>query len=92
MDIQLLLSIGLNVPTLFYSTGGQQPHGPDANEPFLNAFSQLAQMQYPPLVVSTSYGDNELDLDIGHLNAVNAKFAVLGLRGVSVLFASGDGG
>lgn len=91
-DIQLLMGIAPGVPTYFISTGGRQPHGPDADEPFFAFFSALVNAQEAPLVVSTSYGDDELDLDMDYVVACNAKFQQSGLRGVSVLFASGDGG
>jgi len=92
MDVQLMMGIAANVPAIFWSTGGAEPHGPAADEPFLAFMSALLADESPPLVVSTSYGDDELDLDIGYINHANSQFQLAGLRGISLLFASGDGG
>ena len=45
-----------------------------------------------PWVHSASYGDTEDSLDAVYMNRVNAEFQKLGVRGLSVLFASGDSG
>ena len=92
MDVQLIMGIASGIPAYFLSTGGSEPHGPSADEPFLAFLSALLDMQSPPLAMSTSYGDNELDLDVSYLNQVNTKFQMAGVMGISLLFASGDGG
>lgn len=46
-----------------------------------------------PLVHSISFGEDETELEsVGYMNACNIEFQKLGLRGVSLLFASGDQG
>jgi tripeptidyl-peptidase-1 len=92
MDVQLIMGVASNVSAYFWSTAGSQPHGPSAGEPFLAFWTALVNAQAVPLVVSTSYGDDEFDLDLDYLNHVNAMFQAAALRGVSILFASGDGG
>jgi tripeptidyl-peptidase-1 len=92
MDVQLIMGVAPNVPAVFWSTGGAEIHGPNANEPFLAFMSALLGAQSPPLVVTTSYGDDELDLDVDYINQANSQFQLAGLRGISILFASGDGG
>jgi tripeptidyl-peptidase-1 len=92
MDVQLIMGVASNVSAVFWSTAGSQPHGPNANEPFLTFLSDMLSLSDPPLVVTTSYGDDELDLDIDYLNKVNQQFQIAGVRGISLLFASGDGG
>jgi len=93
MDVQLVMGIAANVPAIFWSTGGAEPHGPAADEPFLAFMSALLADESPPLVVSTSDGDDEqLDLDIGYINHATSQFQLAGLRGISLVFASGDGG
>jgi tripeptidyl-peptidase-1 len=39
-----------------------------------------------------SYGDDEPSVSVAYMQAVNTVFASLGLRGITVLFASGDDG
>ncbi len=41
---------------------------------------------------SVSYGDDEPSLKPAYMSAVNAYFAAMGARGVTLLFASGDSG
>jgi len=45
-----------------------------------------------PLVMSVSYGDDESSIDKDWSDRLNQEFQKLALRGVSVLFASGDDG
>ena len=39
-----------------------------------------------------SYGDHERTLSAEFMNRINLEFQKIGVRGVSVLFASGDDG
>ncbi|KAG5721923.1 hypothetical protein E4T56_gene14935, partial [Termitomyces sp. T112] len=45
-----------------------------------------------PLVISTSYGDDEQSVPKSFAIRACRCFAQLGLRGISLLFSSGDGG
>jgi tripeptidyl-peptidase I len=45
-----------------------------------------------PLVNSVSYGDDEDTIDYDWASRVDVEFQKLGVRGISVLFASGDSG
>ena len=46
-----------------------------------------------PMVQSVSYGNDEAQQSsVAYMDSVNVEFKKLGLRGVSILFASGDGG
>ena len=92
MDVQFIMGVASGVQATFWSTGGREPHGPQADEPFAAFMTDLLSDPSPPLVVSTSYGDDELDLDIEYCIKTNSQFQLAGLRGISVLFASGDGG
>ena len=95
LDIQYMISIGGNVSTQFWSTLGSQPGSdcPD-NEPFLSWLIDLAHTEddFLPWVISVSYGDDEDSVDIRYAARINIEFQKAGLRGVSILFASGDGG
>lgn len=59
----------------------------------------LSSMSQPPLVHSISWGTDEFqngtdegDSDIGYMQAINIQFMQAGVRGVSILAASGDSG
>jgi tripeptidyl-peptidase-1 len=45
-----------------------------------------------PQTISTSYGDDEQTVPFTYASRVCAGMAVLGARGVSILFSSGDYG
>lgn len=45
-----------------------------------------------PQSISTSYGEDEQTVPYSYATRVCAGMAALGARGVSVIFASGDGG
>ena len=72
-------------------TAGRQPKNPQ-NEPFLVWLSALANTTSPPLVISTSYGDDEPSVDYDYAQRVNTEFMKAGGRGISLLFSSGDSG
>lgn len=59
----------------------------------------LSSLSEPPLVHSISWGSDEFqngtdsgDSDIGYMQSVNVQFMKMGVRGVSILVASGDSG
>ena len=92
LDIQYITALtpGVNNITFWY-TAGRQPSNPD-NEPFLLWLSALANTTSPPLVISTSYGDDEPTVDYDYAVRVSTEFMKAGARGISLLFASGDSG
>lgn len=95
MDIQYLTAIGDNISTQFWSTLGRQPQSlSPTNEPFLEWLIQLSDMsdEEIPLTISVSYGDDEHTVNLDYARRVNIEFIKAGLRGISILFASGDGG
>ncbi|KAF9814027.1 hypothetical protein IEO21_05330 [Rhodonia placenta] len=90
LDIQYTVGIATNVSTIFISAG-EQNHDGDL-EGFLDMANYLLNEDSPPQVFTTSYGPNENDIPLDlSMNLCNA-YAQLGARGVSLLFASGDGG
>jgi len=59
----------------------------------------LSSLSQPPLVHSISWGSDEFqdgtdagDSDIGYMQSINVQFMKVGVRGVSILVASGDSG
>jgi tripeptidyl-peptidase I len=72
-------------------TDGSRPYD---NEPFLVWLTNLTALPAAalPTTISVSYGDNEDTVEYDYAARVAADFQALGLRGVSVMFSSGDGG
>ena len=54
--------------------------------------NRLIGQLYPPQTISIGYGEPELDLPVDYARALCDLFAGLGLRGVTVLAASGNDG
>ncbi len=83
LDTQYIFSVGSGVQTWFL-----------AQEQFdLLAWSWLVMnMTSPPAVLSVSWGGGESNYDLQHQHAANAEFAKMGLKGHTVLAASGDDG
>lgn len=98
LDVQTLIGIAWPTPFLGWSTGGDPPFVPDAdnpevdNEPYLTWVNYVLQQDFVPQVISNSYEDNEQTVPISYAKTVCSQFAQLGARGVSVIFGSGDGG
>jgi tripeptidyl-peptidase-1 len=93
-------AIGMTWPTNFmgYYTGGSPEMALDAdtlentNEPYLAWLDYVLEQDDLPQVISTSYADLERTVPYSLAKRVCDRFAQLGARGVSVIFASGDHG
>ncbi|KAH0836443.1 peptidase S8/S53 domain-containing protein [Lanmaoa asiatica] len=98
LDTQFAYGLTYPTPATFYSTGGSPPYIPDAvtptdtNEPYLNWLDYVSSQEYLPQTISTSYGDDEQTVPYTYATRVCGGFAALGVRGISLLFSSGDGG
>lgn len=88
LDIQYVMTMGAFVPTWFWSTGGLH----EGQEPFLEWIVNVSDTSNAPWVHSVSYGDDEDSLSVDYMRRINDEFGKLGLRGISILFASGDSG
>lgn len=88
LDVQYIMSMGANATTWFWSTAGYH----DKQEPFLVWMMDVANYSTIPQVMSVSYGDEEDTLSIDYMTRTNQEFQKQGLRGMSLLFASGDAG
>ncbi|PPQ63132.1 hypothetical protein CVT24_005772 [Panaeolus cyanescens] len=98
LDVQFAFGLSHPIPATFFSTAGRPPFDPsvkiptNTNEPYADWLDAVSAMKNPPLVVSTSYGDDEQTVPESYARRVCAGFAALGARGVSLIFSSGDGG
>jgi len=92
LDIQYIMAMAANVTTWFWSVPGMELA--TQQEPFLNWLMSVgdAEDQEGPLVHSVSYADQESAMPEWFKRRVNLEFVKLGLRGISVLIASGDTG
>lgn len=99
LDLQTIIGqVGQNVTVTSYSTGGSPPFQPDlntptnTNEPYLVWLDYILDQETLPQTITTSYGDDEQTVPLSYALAVCQELAQLGLRGVSLLFSSGDYG
>jgi len=88
LDIQYLMAMGGGVETWFWSTTGQVGE----NEPFLKWLSDLASAKDVPALFSISYADYEDTVDYSYAARVSQEFMRAGVRGITLISGSGDGG
>lgn len=99
LDAEYILSLSYPTSMTAYNVGGKPPYTPDAywgdmhsNEPYLDWLDYILTQDRIPLVMSSSYGDFEQTVPESYARKVCTLFAYLGLRGFSMLVASGDNG
>ncbi|XP_060918305.1 tripeptidyl-peptidase 1 [Labrus mixtus] len=88
LDIEYIMSTGANISTWFFTNPGRH----ESQEPFLQWMVLLSNMSDLPWVHTISYGDDEDSLSAAYMMRINAEFMKAGVRGISLLFASGDSG
>ncbi|XP_038632251.1 tripeptidyl-peptidase 1 [Scyliorhinus canicula] len=88
LDVEYIMSIGGNIATWVFSNGGRH----ESQEPFLEWMTLLSNMSAIPWVHSISYGDDEDSLSMAYMKRINIEFMKAGVRGITLLFASGDDG
>lgn len=93
LDTQYIMAMGGGIETEFWTFTGRAPNEPE-NEPFLKFMSTLSNTSDAdvPLVVSVSYGEDEDLTHIDYANRLNVEFQKAAVRGISLLFSSGDSG
>ncbi|KAI0030067.1 family S53 protease-like protein [Vararia minispora EC-137] len=89
LDIQYTVGVASGVPTIFYGVGSDNQDGLFG---FLDLANHLLAQENPPHVLTTSYGANEADVSVPLYQNLCAAYMQLAARGISVLYASGDGG
>ncbi|KZV66822.1 subtilisin-like protein [Peniophora sp. CONT] len=91
LDIQYTLGMANGIPTAFVDVGDNTKDGDDGG--FLDIINALIAESNPPQVISTSYGfDTEADLSLSLTEALCNQYMALTSRGVTITFATGDGG
>ncbi|XP_048047499.1 tripeptidyl-peptidase 1 isoform X1 [Megalobrama amblycephala] len=88
LDVEYIMSSGANISTWVFTNPGRH----ESQEPFLQWMLLLSNMSAVPWVHTISYGDDEDSLSDAYMNRINNEFMKAGLRGISMLFASGDSG
>ncbi|KAF7295211.1 Family S53 protease-like protein [Mycena indigotica] len=87
LDIEYTAGVATGVPLQFLTVGGF-----DFPTALLDTTTFLASDPFPPTVMTTSYGDNEENFGPSLATKICDGYAAATARGISVLFASGDGG
>lgn len=94
LDVQYLTGIGRNATTYMWSMNGSNPFSKE-DEPFVEFAETILAMESPPFVVSISYSDDEehiFNVSDHYARSLDTLLMKMGLRGISVLVASGDDG
>eukprot|EP01102_Stenamoeba_stenopodia_P010034 TRINITY_DN2978_c0_g1_i1.p1 TRINITY_DN2978_c0_g1~~TRINITY_DN2978_c0_g1_i1.p1 ORF type:complete len:574 (-),score=173.12 TRINITY_DN2978_c0_g1_i1:81-1772(-) len=88
LDIQYIMGIAPEVQTWFYSTPAF-----DFWTDLTSWIAQIGNQTDAPWVHSISYGDQgESQPSQSYKDRLNVEFQKLGVRGISIIFASGDSG
>ncbi|XP_029900088.1 tripeptidyl-peptidase 1 [Myripristis murdjan] len=88
LDVEYIMSTGANISTWVFTNPGRH----ESQEPFLQWMVLLSNMSDLPHVHTISYGDDEDSLSAAYMMRINTEFMKAGVRGISLLFASGDSG
>lgn len=93
LDIETITGVAGNVEAEFWGFSGSSPDNPK-NEPFLKWLTQMSSTGDAdiPKIFSTSYGEDEGSWSYQASKRLNVEFQKAGVRGISLLFASGDTG
>ncbi|OQR88079.1 tripeptidyl-peptidase [Achlya hypogyna] len=99
LDIQLVMGLTQNEHNWLHcyqqNRNASRPFGDDNQEPFLSflvALQETTALETPPSVVSISYADDECAVPPEYIAAVDQEFIKAGLRGITIVVASGDNG
>lgn len=98
LDVELLMGIAVGADTFFYNYNDSNPYSA-SNEGFLAWTNTVSKQETPPLVFSVSYGDIEATVFNSSIAGaseygmeVDTQFMLMGLRGLTIVFSSGDDG
>lgn len=93
LDIETITGVAGNIDSEFWGFAGRTPDNPE-NEPFMKWLSTLSSTNDTdvPKIFSTSYGEDENSWSFPAAQRLNVEFQKAGVRGISLLYASGDEG
>jgi tripeptidyl-peptidase-1 len=94
LDVQYLTGMARNATTFVWTMNGSNPYSKE-DEPFLEFAQQVLELKAPPYVISISYSDDEEQIfrvAQEYARSFDILLLKMGLRGISVLVASGDDG
>uniref|UniRef100_M4BFP3 subtilisin n=1 Tax=Hyaloperonospora arabidopsidis (strain Emoy2) TaxID=559515 RepID=M4BFP3_HYAAE len=94
LDVQYLTGVCRNATTFVWTMNGSNPYSSE-DEPFVEFAEEVLALENPPLVISISYADDEehiFDVSPGYARTLDILLIKMGLRGITVLIASGDDG
>ena len=91
LDIETVTGVAAGVNSSFWGFSGRSPDNAE-NEPFTKWLNVLSNTTNPPSIFSTSYGEDESSWSEVAADRLNQEFAKAAVRGISLLFASGDEG
>jgi len=89
LDVQYTVGLATGVPVYFISVGENANDGVFG---FLDTANYVLSNLSDAYVMTTSYGSNENEISADVFSKLCDAYASLGTAGISVLFASGDGG
>ncbi|KAJ3344191.1 hypothetical protein HDU83_005298 [Entophlyctis luteolus] len=103
LDVENIIGQAHPLPVREYITAGSPPFIPNldeptaadnSNEPYLPYFAFLLSQPNSaiPQVISHSYGDDEQIVPFYYAQRVCNMIGIMGLRGISIIFSSGDSG
>ncbi|KAJ7114272.1 peptidase S8/S53 domain-containing protein [Mycena epipterygia] len=88
IDIQYTVGVAGNVPTTYLL----DQSGSDAAISYMDTINWLLSQEDPPTVFTTSYANEEAELTQSVSTSVCNGYMQLAAIGISMIFASGDGG
>ncbi|EPS94287.1 hypothetical protein FOMPIDRAFT_1134693 [Fomitopsis schrenkii] len=89
LDVEYTVGLATGVPVYFISVGEDTNDGVFG---FLDTANYVLSNLSSAYVMTTSYGSDESDISTDVFSKLCDAYASLGTAGISVLFASGDGG
>ena len=93
IGVQYATAIAYPTEVIFYSIGGDtvwnRTGHPVVGDMYLVWLNKLLREQFPPQTISIGYGQAERELPWEYASSLCILFAQLGLRGITVLAASG---
>ncbi|OIW25434.1 subtilisin-like protein, partial [Coniochaeta ligniaria NRRL 30616] len=103
LDVQNIVGVAHPLPVTEFITGGSPPFIPtlgqptpadNNNEPYVPYYRYLLSKKNDelPQVISNSYGDQEDGVPLDYAKLTCNLVGLLGLRGITTIFSSGDGG